>query len=334
VSATTATRTTATHDGSRRVLGWLMWLSLLVVALPPVGSSARNLYALGHEQLALPGRWALLVPLSVDAAALLCVVLTLRALYAAQSAGLARLLVAVFAAFSAWLGYQEAATIGTTAAVVFYPAMPVAAALLLDMVLRHRRRDVLDDLGALEPPLPRYRALRWLIAPRETWRAWSVGVRHGITDPAVCLAFVRETAALRVLSGVDAVRYAHHASGSHDPFTARAWLAARGCVVDQAALDAASDGLPPAPRAAAPATPPAGLPVVAIPSGPDLGSMTKRDAIRSAFHALGSRDPGRAVTWLADRGVTVERREAQRVAREDTRRRTRPALAAVPGGAS
>jgi hypothetical protein len=311
-----------------------MWLSLLVVALPPVGSSARNLYALGHEQLALPGRWALLVPLSVDAAALLCVVLTLRALYAAQSAGLARLLVAVFAAFSAWLGYQEAATIGTTAAVVFYPAMPVAAALLLDMVLRHRRRDVLDDLGALEPPLPRYRALRWLIAPRETWRAWSVGVRHGITDPAVCLAFVRETAALRVLSGVDAVRYAHHASGSHDPFTARAWLAARGCVVDQAALDAASDGLPPAPRAAAPATPPAGLPVVAIPSGPDLGSMTKRDAIRSAFHALGSRDPGRAVTWLADRGVTVERREAQRVAREDTRRRTRPALAAVPGGAS
>ena len=333
MSATTTTRTTATHDASRRVLGWLMWLSLLVVALPPVGSSARNLYALGHEQLALPGRWALLVPLSVDAAALLCVVLTLRALYAAQSAGLARLLVAVFAGFSAWLGYQEAATIGTAAAVVFYPAMPVAAALLLDMVLRHRRRDVLEGLGALEPPLPRFRALRWVIAPRETWRAWSVGVRHGLTDPSACLAFVREVAALRVLSGPDAVRLAWHATGTHDPHTARAWLAARGCVVDQAALDQASTGLPPAPRASAPATPPAGLPVVTLPAAPDLGSMTKRDAVRAAFHALGVREASRAVEWLSDRGVSVSRREAQRVAREDTRR-ARPVLAALPGGAS
>jgi len=73
--------------------------------------------------------------------------------------------------------------------------------------------------------------------------------------------------------------------------------------------------------------------VVTLPAAPDLGSMTKRDAVRAAFHALGVREASRAVEWLSDRGVSVSRREAQRVAREDTRR-ARPVLAALPGGAS
>lgn len=233
-------------DGVRRRLAlrrWLdvaTWLLLLVVAAPPVLSSAKNLYELGHRQLALPGHWALLVPLSVDAAALLCVFLTLRAVHAGQSAGLARGLVVAFAGISAWLGYQQAALIGTQAARLFYPVMPVAAALLLDMVIRHRRRDALERLGALEPALPRFRMLRWLVAFTETRRAWAAGVRHGITDPAACLAFVREVDALRNLGDVDAARYAFRATDSADQAAARAWLAARGVHLTQTALDTAT----------------------------------------------------------------------------------------------
>lgn len=231
-------------DGARRRLllrRWLdvaTWLLLVVVAAPPVVSSGRNLYELGHRQLALPGHWALLVPLSVDAAALLCVFLTLRAVHAGQSAGMARGLVIAFAGMSAWLGYQEAALIGTQAARVFYPVMPVAAALLLDMVIRHRRRDALERLGALEPALPRFRVLRWFVAFNETRRAWAAGVRHGITDPAACLSLVREVDTVRGLAAVDAVHYAFRAVGVADEFAARAWLAERGAHVDQAALDA------------------------------------------------------------------------------------------------
>jgi len=325
-------------DGARalRLRRWLdvgTWVLLLIVAAPPVISSARNLYELGHRQLALPGAWALLVPLSVDAAALLCVVLTLRAVHAGQSAGMARVLVIAFAAMSSWLGYQEAALIGTSAARVFYPVMPVAAAVLLDMVIRHRRRDALERLGALEPALPRFRALRWCVAPGETRRAWAAGVRHGITDPAACLAFVREVDTLRVLrdTPVDQVRYAFASLGSGDEFAARAWLAARGVHVAQAALDAAVEGRPRPPRPVGPVTPPAGIPVaVDAPAAEvDLSTLSKRDAIRWAFASLGDYSPPAAVAWLAERGVTVDRREAYRLARVEGSARLR--LASVGG---
>jgi hypothetical protein len=346
----------------RRWLDIGTWVLLLVVAAPPVISSARNLYTLGHRQLDLPGHWALLVPLSVDAAALLCVFLTLRAVHAGQSAGMARGLVIAFAGMSSWLGYQEAALIGTQAARVFYPVMPVAAAVLLDMVIRHRRRDALERLGALEPALPRFRALRWIVAPGETRRAWAAGVRHGVTDPAACLAFVREVDALRPLAPVDAVHYAFRAVGAVDHFAARAWLAARGVHVDQASLDAATSDRPRPPRhvpavsassapmlatdpapvpapdtttvpAPAPlpipmqtaspvATPPSGVPVVVDvrdhddAQDTDLSTMTKRDALRTAFAALGTWDVPSATQWLSARGVSVDRRDAHRVARQ------------------
>jgi len=306
---------------SRRAIDLVSWLLLLVVAAPPVISSARNLYNLGQAQLGMPGRWALVVPLSVDAAALLCVFMTLRAVTSGKSAGLARGLVVAFAVFSAWLGYQEAVTLGFLAAKVYFPAMPVAAAVLLDMVIRHRRRDALEALGALEPPLPRFRFIRWAVAFGETRRAWAAGVRHGLTEPAACLAFVREVDTLRALreTPADQVRYAFASLNSGDEFAARAWLAARGVHVAQSALDAAVEGRPRPPRPVAPVTPPGGIPVVADapPAELDLSTLSKRDAIRMAYASLGSWDAPAAVAWLAERGITVDRREAYRIVRAE-----------------
>jgi hypothetical protein len=117
----------------------------------------------------------------------------------------------------------------------------------------------------------------------------------------------------------DRLRYAFDAIGSPEPYAARRWLTARGVVIDQATVDAVTADRPRPPRAAAPATPPAGIPMVldAPPAELDLSTLSKRDAIRMAFASLGSWDAPAAVAWLADRGVTVDRREAYRIARAE-----------------
>jgi len=249
------------------------WLLLLVVAAPPMVSSAFNLYALGQDQLALEGHTALLVPLSVDAAGLLCVVLTLRAVAAGRTAGAARLGVLAFASFSAWLGWQEARSIGTTAAQVFYPAMPAAATLLLDQVIRHRMRDTADAAGATEAPLPRFRAVRWLVAPRETRRAWSAAVRCGITEPAAALELVRERAHLRTLDAAAQLAAARHALGGATDVEVRRWLYDRGVTTPVTAAPAAPA---PAQRRAAPPAPDAAAPPAAAPS-PRPARAPRRD---------------------------------------------------------
>lgn len=170
----------------RAVLG-VTGTALAVVVLSPLALSFHGLAGWGRDALGLTEPLTYLVPVTLDAAALVCVGLAFHAMLRADSAGAARLLVWVFAAASALANYRHAHTISPDAA-AYYASMPLVSAVLLDITLRRIRRSALSHLGALEQPLPRYRAARWIVAPRETWRAWCHAVRHGITDPNEALA--------------------------------------------------------------------------------------------------------------------------------------------------
>jgi hypothetical protein len=171
-------------------------IGLTVVVLSPLVLSFHSLAGWGHEALGLVWPLTWVVPLTLDAAALVCVGLTFHAMLRADSAGASRLLVWVFAGASAAANWRHGAAISPDAA-VYYAAMPLVAALLLDITLRRVRRTALAGLGALERPLPRYRAARWIVAPTETWRAWRTAVREGITDPTQALTVARERRAAR-----------------------------------------------------------------------------------------------------------------------------------------
>jgi hypothetical protein len=184
----------ASRQPARRRGRWLPMavtgIGITAVVAAPVAISARSLAGWGREALGLTGGWEWLAPVPLDGAALACVGLALHATQRGEAPGLSRILVWVLAAGSAWANWRHGATISPDAA-LYFAVQPLLAALLLDLVLRRVRHDALGDLGALERPLARYRMARWLVAPRETWRAWRTAVCDGITDPDEALARVR-----------------------------------------------------------------------------------------------------------------------------------------------
>jgi hypothetical protein len=52
--------------------------------------------------------------------------------------------------------------------------MSLSAAVLFDRALKQTRRAALREQGLVPRPLPQIRMVRWLRAPRETYRAWSL----------------------------------------------------------------------------------------------------------------------------------------------------------------
>lgn len=165
-------------------------IGITAVVAAPAAISARSLAGWGRDQLGLTDGWEWLVPVPLDGAALACVGLALHATQRGEAPGFARILVWVLASCSAGANYRHGATVSPDAA-IFFAAMPLLAALLLDLALRRVRHTALGGLGALERPLARYRMARWLVAPQETWSAWRTAVCDGITDPDEALARAR-----------------------------------------------------------------------------------------------------------------------------------------------
>jgi Protein of unknown function (DUF2637) len=167
----------------------IMALPLVVVVVAPAAASWLGLVTVGHEWFGLGGAWALLVPLVFDAAALYVATLSWRAVLAGDSALVDRLLVWAYGLGSAGLNVWFA---GSTPAAVFFGAASVSAVVLWDRTLRARRRDALRTMGAIEGALPRFRVLRWVVAPAETARAWRVAIVEGITSPTEALTRSRQ----------------------------------------------------------------------------------------------------------------------------------------------
>jgi hypothetical protein len=315
------TRPTSSRT-TRRVL-ILVALALGIVVLAPIVLSAQDLYswARAPRGLNLPPWFAGLVPLSLDVAAAACIGMTVLAAWKRERPGVFGLLVWVFALVSAYAQYTHGVAERDAGraqdAWWAMPAFAILGPLLLEVTLHRVRRWARQDAGEQHTGAAGFGS-RWLpgVAFRETLAAWAVSRREGIGTWQGAVQFVRDRKLLAGLPPVEAVHYAFGALGAGDLHTARVWLAARGVVVDQAALDTAAAGRPHTPRS-----------VPNVPNTADewtdadthavrLAALsTKRDRIRYAFSVVGTYDQAAAHRWLAERGVSVSRSEISAVVR-------------------
>lgn len=226
-----------------QVRSGLSGVLLVVVVGAPLAASWHGLTEAGRDALGLPGLWAVLVPLVLDAAAAYSAVLALRDVLAGDAAGMNRALVWAYAFSSAGLNVWHGERTAGVQAAIFYGLASVSAVVLWDRTLRATRRDHLRRRGAVAEPTPRFRLARWLVAPGETGRAWRVAVLEGISDPSEAVTRLRTqhqvtaldapapepVGELAGLSKADAVRKALAALDEQaDPERVCRWLAVRG----------------------------------------------------------------------------------------------------------
>lgn len=146
----------------------------------------------GRHVLGLDGAYVFVVPVALEGGTLVSAALALWATLTGDSSGMHRLWTYMFlggAAAANWLGALSSGRSWVAAA--YLAATCVAALRMWHAILHRVRRAELHRAGATEPPLPRFRVLRWLIAPRETGKAWRLAVREGIASPGDALALVR-----------------------------------------------------------------------------------------------------------------------------------------------
>ena len=167
----------------------LMFVALLlgVVIITPIALSSQDLisWAAAPTGLHLPSPWPWLVFLALDAAAGVCVLLSVYCAWRGEPAGIFGLLVWVFALGSAFANYRHA-TVPTAApdAVWFFPAMSVAGPALLEAVLARLRRWIQRQTGRRGQQVPTFGWRRWIPgmgAARDTYGAWRTALLLGIT---------------------------------------------------------------------------------------------------------------------------------------------------------
>jgi hypothetical protein len=222
------------------VLGYVM-LGLVVMIVAAM--SWAGLVGFAHRTLHMHNPQAYTVPGSLDLAGMTCAFLALRSVARGDSAAMPRFLVIVFVVASSTFNFDHARQVyRSLAAEAFYAGMSIAVWAMWETVLRQIRRDLLRVQGAVERPLPRFRALRWLRFPRWTWSAWSLAVRDGLetTQDAIHAAFESRRPALdmsdldvRYLPKGQALHIAFGALGALDVPAALAWLSTRGVEMDR-----------------------------------------------------------------------------------------------------
>ncbi|MDX3458954.1 DUF2637 domain-containing protein [Streptomyces sp. ME02-8801-2C] len=233
-------------DGKRWVttlLTIIIGIMLAVVIIAPLALSSQDLvsWASSPNGLNLSGIWPYVTFVALDCAAALCVALTIQAFYKGESAGLAHVLVWVFAGLSAFANYRQAVRTAAHDDDWFLPAMSILGAVLLEVVVRKIRRTARSEYGVYERPLPKFRALRWIVAFNETRTAWKLSIVDGITSPDEAVKAARESKpvvivdeSLNELSKADKVKAAFAALDSYDVPNAIDWLNARGVKVNRA----------------------------------------------------------------------------------------------------
>ncbi len=82
--------------------------------------------------------------------------------------------------------------IGHAGAPHFFAGMSLSAAVLFDRALKQTRRAALREQGLVPRPLPQIRMVRWLRAPRETYRAWSLMLLEGVRSLDEAVEEVRD----------------------------------------------------------------------------------------------------------------------------------------------
>jgi hypothetical protein len=104
-----------------------------------------------------------------------------------------RILVWTFAGASAWFNWVHAPRgVDHAGAPQFFAGMSLSAAVLFDRALKQTRRAALREQGLVPRPLPQIRMVRWLRAPRETYRAWSLMLLENVRSLDEAVEEVRE----------------------------------------------------------------------------------------------------------------------------------------------
>ncbi|MBY8885800.1 DUF2637 domain-containing protein [Streptomyces sp. PTM05] len=173
--------------------GSASYVLLFCCAAVAAALSFHGLVGFGQQNLDLSGGWEYLVPFGLDGAAMFCSVLAVREASHGDAALGSRLLVWTFAAASAWFNWVHAPRgFGHAGAPEFFAGMSLSAAVLFDRALKQTRRAALREQGLVPRPLPQIRMVRWLRAPRETYKAWSLMLLENVRTLDEAVEEVRE----------------------------------------------------------------------------------------------------------------------------------------------
>ncbi|CAL9621686.1 hypothetical protein SUDANB15_05843 [Streptomyces sp. enrichment culture] len=175
------------------VYGTVSYLLLFCCAAVAAALSFHGLVGFGEQNLGLSDGWQYLVPFGLDGAAMFCSVLAVREASHGDAALGSRILVWTFAFAAAWFNWVHAPRgVGHDGAPHFFAGMSLSAAVLFDRALKQTRRAALREQGLVPRPLPQIRIVRWLRAPRETYRAWSLMLLEGVRSLDEAVEEVRE----------------------------------------------------------------------------------------------------------------------------------------------
>ena len=169
------------------------YVLLFCCAAVAAALSFHGLGGFGQQNLGLTDGWEYLVPFGLDGAAMFCSVLAVREASHGDAALGSRILVWTFAAASAWFNWVHAPRgIDHAGAPQFFAGMSLSAAVLFDRALKQTRRAALREQGLVPRPLPQIRIVRWLRAPIETYKAWSLMLLEGVRSLDEAVEEVRE----------------------------------------------------------------------------------------------------------------------------------------------
>ncbi|MFI8193594.1 DUF2637 domain-containing protein [Streptomyces sp. NPDC085946] len=175
------------------IYGTVSYVLLFCCAAVAAALSFHGLVGFGEQNLGLTGGWQYLVPFGLDGAAMFCSVLAVREASHGDAALGSRILVWTFAFAAAWFNWVHAPRgLGHDGAPHFFAGMSLSAAVLFDRALKQTRRAALREQGLVPRPLPQIRVVRWLRAPRETYRAWSLMLLEGVRSLDEAVEEVRE----------------------------------------------------------------------------------------------------------------------------------------------
>ncbi|OIJ88482.1 DUF2637 domain-containing protein [Streptomyces colonosanans] len=169
------------------------YVLLFCCAAVAAALSFHGLVGFGRQNLGLTGGWEYLVPFGLDGAAMFCSVLAVREASHGDAALGSRLLVWLFAGAAAWFNWVHAPRgIDHAGAPQFFAGMSLSAAVLFDRALKQTRRAALREQGLVPRPLPQIRIVRWLRAPVETYKAWSLMLLENVRSLDEAVEEVRE----------------------------------------------------------------------------------------------------------------------------------------------
>ncbi|MCW5253101.1 MULTISPECIES: DUF2637 domain-containing protein [unclassified Streptomyces] len=175
------------------IYGIVSYGLLFCCAAVAAALSFHGLVGFGEQNLGLSDGWQYLVPFGLDGAAMFCSVLAVREASHGDAALGSRILVWAFACAAAWFNWVHAPRgAGHAGAPHFFAGMSLSAAVLFDRALKQTRRAALREQGLVPRPLPQIRIVRWLRAPRETYRAWSLMLLEGVRSLDEAVEEVRD----------------------------------------------------------------------------------------------------------------------------------------------